>query len=464
MDSVTAPKKGLEPIFFLMALMGLAWLGYAIPRANFGLFITVYTALFAIYFYWCQQSSVWFRAENWKYYFVAAVLLRLVFVGAYPAFSDDFWRYLWDGRLASFGMNPYQFLPSELVQQPIFEQAHLVQIYPQLNSPNFYSVYPPIQQTIFCFANFFFTDNITAALVLLHLAAIALDIGVIILLLKLLHLLKKPKNVVFFYAFNPMIIIELHGNLHTELTMMFFLLLALYCMLQQRYNLSAIGFSIAVGAKILPLIVLPLILRRLWFWKGVQYCLMVGIINLLLLLIFFDIALLQKIQSSMRLYFSYFEFNASIYYFVRYGIIHEYWWLWDYHHEYFLDKIWVENSLRKDWYLLWRNALPFIALVFILLLSFQQNIANKNPSFFLRRALFIYTCYILFATTVHPWYISPLLLLAVLTPYRYPMFWSYWIGWTYIAYHPNGFQENSWVIGLEYGLVLAILAWEWRNK
>lgn len=464
MDSITAPKKGLEPILLLLAFLGLAWLGYAIPRADFTLFITVYSVLFGLYFYWCQQSNSWFQERNWKHYFAAAILLRLVFLFAYPALSDDFWRYLWDGRLASFGISPYQFLPSELLQQPIFEQAHLAQIYPHLNSPNFYSVYPPVQQAIFCFANFFFTDNLTAALCLLHLVAIALDMGIIILLLKCCELLKKSANAVFFYAFNPMIIIELHGNLHTEITMMFFLVLALYFILQKRHDVSAIGFSLAVGAKFLPLMLLPLLLRRLWFWKGVKYCLIVAIINLFLLLPFFDIELLQKIQSSMQLYFTYFEFNACIYYLVRYGIIHEYWWIWDYHHEYFLDKLWIENALRKDWYAVWRSTLPIITLAFILLLSFWQNSTNKNTSFFLRRILFIYTCYILFSTTVHPWYISPLLLLAVLTPYRYPMFWSYLIGWTYIAYRADAFQENFWIIGIEYLLVIALLAWEWRAK
>jgi alpha-1,6-mannosyltransferase len=442
----------------LIALVGYILIGYAIPRASFVAFIMVYLGLFGSYFYWCNKAKKNYQEQDWTSYLAAAILCRFIFLFAYPELSDDFWRYLWDGRLLNRGINPYQFLPSDLLGQPVFEQANLTQIYEYLNSPNYYSVYPPLTQVIFTIATFSFEDSVWASLVFLRLIVISFDIGTIILLIKVLRLLKKPTYLALFYAFNPLVIIELTGNLHTEGTMIFFLVLALYFILKNQLNWSAVSFSMAVGAKLLPLMFMPLILHRLWFKKGFLYCAIVGVLSLFPFLFFFDLELIDKIRTSMALYFAHFEFNASIYYVIRYGVINEYWWVWEYHDS-FRGNLYIESFLRKDLYGLFRTILPIVDIILILILSIRKSVRTSLGGY-LRGFLFIYTTHFFFSTTIHPWYLTTLVMFGVLTAYRYTLLWSCLAGLSYISYIGGSFAENYYLIGLEYVLVFGMLTWE----
>jgi hypothetical protein len=450
-------------LLLLSSILIYTLIGYALPRDSFEPFAGLYLLLFGMYFYWCYQAKKHFNFSQWKIYLVAAVLLRAVFLVAMPELSDDFWRYLWDGRLLSLGVNPYEYMPIELLDTAVYEQGNLSQLYEHLNSPKFYSVYPPVTQLFFTISTFFFLDNVLASVVVFHCLVLCLELGTIVLLLKLLEHLKQPTYLAFFYAFNPLVIIELSGNLHTESILIFFLTLALYLFVKQAYTKSALAFSMAVGAKLLPLIFMPLILHRLWFKKGLQYCVIVGVFNLCLFALFFDVEMLQKIRESMGLYFGHFEFNASVYYLIRYWVINEYWWIWDYH-EHFMHNTFWEGLLRMDWYVLFRKILPMVDLFLILCLSIKKKIRTSEKAF-LASFLAIYSLHFFLATTVHPWYISTLVLFAVLSSYRiYVLLWTALIGLTYISYQGNGFEENSWVIGFEYGLVFGVLIWEWYRE
>lgn len=450
-------------LLLLISIIAYAFIGYAIPRTSFEPFAILYLLLFGLYFYWCYQAKTFFKDSRWKLYLGAAILLRAVFLVAIPELSDDFWRYLWDGRLLSLGVNPYEYIPSELLDTALYKQAHLEQLYEHLNSPDFYSVYPPVAQLFFAGTTFFFIDNVLASVVVFHLFVLCLEIGTIVLLIKLLKHLKQPIYLAFFYAFNPLIILELSGNLHTESIFIFFLTLALYTFVKQKYTKSALAFSMAVGAKLLPLMFMPLILHRLWFKKGLQYCVLVGVVNICLFALFFDLELIQKIRASLGLYFGHFEFNAGIYYLMRYWVINEYWRIWEYH-EYFMGYQTIENFFKLDLYALLHKVLPIIDLILILYLSLKKSVRHSEKAF-LASFLAIYSVHSFLATTLHPWYISILVLFAILSPYRvYVLLWTALIGFTYITYQGGNFVENSWVIGIEYWLVFGALIWEIRQQ
>jgi hypothetical protein len=449
-------------LLFLSSIIAYALIGYAIPRTSFEPFAVLYALLFGCYFYWCYQAKTFFKDSKWKIFLGAAIFLRAISLVALPELSDDFWRYLWDGRLLSLGINPYEYTPLELLNTEIYQQAHLDQLYEHLNSPKFYSVYPPAAQFFFAASTFFFIDNVLASVVVFHLIVLCLELGTIILLIKLLEHLKQPIYLAFFYAFNPLIILELSGNLHTESFFIFFLILALYTFVKQKHTKSALAFSMAVGAKLLPLMFMPLILHRLWFKKGLKYCVLVGLVNIGLFALFFDLELIQKIRASLELYFGHFEFNGSIYYLTRYWIINEYWKIWEYH-EYFMGVSLIENFFKLDLYALLHKLLPIIDLVLILYFSLKKDIRHSEKAF-LASFLAIYSVHSFLATTLHPWYIAILVLFAVLSSYRiYVLLWTALIGFTYISYQGGHFVESSWVIGIEYWLVFAVLIWEVRQ-
>jgi SAM-dependent methyltransferase len=66
------------------------------------------------------------------------------------------------------------------------------------------------------------------------------------------------------------------------------------------------------------------------------------------------------------------------------------------------------------------------------------------------------------APVVHPWYITPIVALCVLGPYRFPVVWTLLLPLTYLAYSSptGGVVERPWVLWLEYGLLFAFLGYE----
>lgn len=68
--------------------------------------------------------------------------------------------------------------------------------------------------------------------------------------------------------------------------------------------------------------------------------------------------------------------------------------------------------------------------------------------------------YLLSTTILHPWYIVTLLAVSLLTPYRFPVVWTGLIFLTYAGYTENGFNENLFLVALEYIGMIAYLLYE----
>ncbi len=122
----------------------LIWLGYFTPRQLFGQLISLYSALFVVYFFLVKTF------KNAREVIFLGVFFRLLLLLAIPALSDDFYRFVWDGRLLLKGINPYTILPADFVQTVDFHRVIGERtIFEKLNSPNYYTVYPPLNQLIF---------------------------------------------------------------------------------------------------------------------------------------------------------------------------------------------------------------------------------------------------------------------------------------------------------------------------
>ncbi|MDP4933834.1 MAG: glycosyltransferase ArnT-like protein, partial [Salibacteraceae bacterium] len=77
--------------------------------------------------------------------------------------------------------------------------------------------------------------------------------------------------------------------------------------------------------------------------------------------------------------------------------------------------------------------------------------------------------YYLLATTVHPWYISMLLILGVMSGRVYPVAWTGAVFLSYITYRTVAYQENYWFILIEYAIIAIVFlkpAWikQWLSS
>jgi alpha-1,6-mannosyltransferase len=425
--------RARQDSFFIagLAMSATAYclLAYATPRTAFVQLLVLFGLAFTGYLLLLRAKPGQSQGLWW------ALGLRLLFLPALPQLSDDYFRFLWDGALVVQGENPYLSLPSALLAEnrlPGLSPA----LFDQLNSPDYYSVYPPVCQAIFGFASLLAQDSLLVGCLVMRLLLLAAEAGTLFLLVMLLKAWHKPIQLAWWYAFNPLVIVELTGNLHFEALMIFFLLASLYWLWQGRRHLSALALGLSIGVKLLPLMLLPLLLAYLGWKKFLVYGSLVLLVVVVLFLPFLSQELIRHFFNSLNLYFQKFEFNASWYYLFR--------WL----------------GFRLAGYNLISLLGPLLSGVtvgWVCYLAYRQPKALRLlPVSF----LLAFSIYLFFATVVHPWYITTLVMLACLADWRYPVVWSGLAILSYAAYQTQAYQENLWLVALEYLLVYGTLVGE----
>ncbi len=296
----------------MMSAFAYYWLCYQTVRENFIHVFVLFTFLFAAYF----VAYNFFSITHFKFLLVAGIAFRILLLFAVPNLSDDVYRFIWDGRVAANGINPYSRLPAEVMQLPPITGLSTA-LYNHLNSPNYYTIYPPILQGIFWLTAKLFAENIFGAIVCTKSIIFLAEAGNFFLLIRLLQKQQQPKQLSLLYVLNPLVIAELTGNVHFDVVMIFFLLLSFLLSLQNNLYASALFFGVSIATKLVPVIFLPLVISKLGWKKGFTYSLITGAVTVILFAGFLDTETIHHFLNSADLFFSRFEFNASLYYIIR---------------------------------------------------------------------------------------------------------------------------------------------------
>ena len=408
---------------------GTLYLGYAVDRTEFWPLIVAATVAFAGYGLLLRYTA----GSQLRKGLAIGLALRLALVFAFPRLSDDVYRFIWDGSLVLAGQHPFAEVPAYYMEPGREAEFADPALFARLNSPAYHSVYPPLLQGIFTFAVLLSPRSWYGAAVIMKLFLLLAEVGTVYLLCRLLRQFRRPMHNCLLYWLNPLILIEITGNLHAEGLMVCFLLLSLFLLGRSKYAGAGGAMAVSIASKLLPLMLLPFLLRRLWrssFWR--YFIALGGVLLLLFLPLFLGSGLTDGFTGSLNLYFQKFEFNASLYYLLRaYG---------------FYDVGY--NQISEYGPLLARIAL---GVILIAALSDERTDWKSLPG----RWLGAFVIYLLCATTVHPWYLSVPIALCCLTPWRYPIVWSYLILLTYASYTTVPYRENLWLVGLEYVAVVA---------
>ncbi len=424
--------------FLLLSLIVYIWIGYGTARTDFIQLIVLYAFLFGIFL-----LAMFRKVFDVKLPILlsVALILRLSQMLMIPNLTDDYFRYIWDGLLFSHGYNPYLVLPSSFIHGPQTVPGITTALFEGLNSPNYYTVYPPLSQFLFGLSAKLAGGSIVGNVIIMRLVILLAELGTIVFLYKLASKFNKPPGIIAIYALNPLVIIELTGNIHPEAIMLFFLVLAVYLLVQGRQSFAAISLGLAVGVKLVPLIFLPLLIKRIGLKKGVIFYAIAAGTFIILFAPFFSADLLPSFFSTLGLYFQKFEFNAGVYYLLR----------------------WVGYQITGS------NTIAVLGIVLsvaafaaIIIIAFKEKVVNWQSLF--QSMLLCGTAYFLLATTVHPWYITSLVLVSVFTCYRYPLVWSVLIILSYGAYQTLPYSENLWLVTLEYVGVVGWMGYELLKK
>ena len=265
---------------------------------------------------------------------------------------------------------------------------------------------------------------------------LSFEIGCMVLISRLLKSTNVMSSHALIYALNPLVILELTGNLHFEGIMLFFLLGFVYFFQKGKTISPSISMAFGIATKLIPLMFLPLLIKKISLAKTILAYLLIGTTTLLLFLPFLEVQFISGMSGSLDLFFRKFEFNGGLmflfreigFYFKGYDII---------------------GTLGP--------LMSIAAMVFILIYSF----------FIFGKKTYLPTAFIVIsfiqlslATTVHPWYIIPLLAFSALTKFKFPIVWSLLIFLTYLGYGIEGYEHPFFIIALEYTVVIPLALFE----
>jgi alpha-1,6-mannosyltransferase len=426
-----------------LGLLTYLTIAYCLERNQWPWLLLTWSAAAFVYVYAVKSMSRPVAALTHRQWLFVSLAFHLLFLFSTPALSDDFYRFLWDGQLLNYGMNPYVELPEEVVNQlAAIGIPNAATLYNQLNSPSYFTIYPPLAQGLFGFVTWAFPNDWYWAVCLLRGLLLVAQFGTVFMLIQLLRLFKLPESNALLYSINPLIIIELSGNIHLEVVMLFFLSCSFYLLIKHKTVVAAFFFGCAVATKLIPLMFFPLLLVKLGWKRAFRFVFWSMLTVLLCFFPFLQDGFVGKLGSSIDLYFRTFEFNASLYYLVREM---GYWW---------------------KGYNVIQQAGPVISLLAtagILWLSFRRK--NNSWKHVVETTLLVFSVYLFTSTTVHPWYLSTLIFLTVFTPhFRFPLLWSFTVVLSYLAYTTTPYRENGWWLLLEYAPVYIYLAMELKRK
>ncbi len=189
--------------------------------------------------------------KDYKLLLIVAVLARIVLLGVDSYTSNDVDRYLFDGRIAVEGIDPYRVSHDAPILKDLREQWK-----PPQEHAKYVTLYPPVALAFFSFVASTGIDNAEIIWKLILLIAGLTTLG---LMVKVLQHAKKLEHLALI-ALSPLLILETGVGLHLDTLSTLAIVGAIYAW--QRHKIVITGIVIAVGMliKALPLmLLLPLV-------------------------------------------------------------------------------------------------------------------------------------------------------------------------------------------------------------
>jgi hypothetical protein len=199
---------------------------------------------------------------------VLAAVWHIQFLRVPAGADDDIHRYLWDGRVQRLGYNPHIVVPSD----PALGALHTPETR-TLNNPDVPSPYPAGAQLFFRAVT-----AIHESVFALKVAFVVCDLAIVLVLLDILRRSGQGAHWVLAYAWNPLLAIEVAGSGHIDIVGALLLLVSFAALGRRWRAIAAVAFGLAVAAKFLPIVLLPLYWKRVRMRDGALAAVVVGLL------------------------------------------------------------------------------------------------------------------------------------------------------------------------------------------
>lgn len=350
--------------------------------------------------------------------FGVGLLMRLLMFGSTPILEDDAYRYLWDGAVVVNGQNPYRYSPEEINReapqalQQLAEQSG--DVIERINHPKLRTLYPPTAQLFFAAGHLVKPFDLDG----LRVIWLLLDLGVLVLLSMLLREMDLPLGQLVIYWWNPLLVREIYNAGHMELTVLPFLVAAVWLMLRSRPVWASALLAWAFGAKFWPIVLLPLFLRRLFSHPRV---LMAAALTFILI----AVAIIWPMHVD--------DFSQA-------SGAAEYARRWEMNDTLYMAPFWLAKQWTDQTDLAHGAARGAVSLIVIAVIAWQVRRSANDGGAWIDRALVVLAVLFLLSPAQFPWYalwLTPflavrprasLLLLTVLTPMYYLRFYFQAVG------------------------------------
>jgi len=231
------------------ALLGLGLVAAGIVALAFSGNLSVHATRFAVFYglslagfalLATAASSLPLRGA-----LLAAIVLRLVLLPGTPTLSDDFYRFLWDGRVQLGGTNPYVYAPGDAALDGVAYADRDDVDFPELRTP-----YPPLAQ-----ATFLAVAAVDGGPLALKLLFGLFDLATAAAVWWLADARRRHAATVL-YLLCPAVIVQTWDAAHLEAAAAFFVVLAAALLLHRRDAAAGAALGVATAFRLTPVAVL----------------------------------------------------------------------------------------------------------------------------------------------------------------------------------------------------------------
>jgi alpha-1,6-mannosyltransferase len=169
------------------------------------------------------------------------IALRIVALLFDPFLSNDIYRYVWDGRVQTAGINPYRYVPADAALTFLRDGA----IFPHINrTDTAVTIYPPVAQFFF-----FIVARIDESVTVMRLALLACEGVTVTLIILLLRRMNRPVTHVVAYLWHPLPLWEIANSGHVDALMVALMMLGLFIALTVHALRGAVLITLSVLVK-----------------------------------------------------------------------------------------------------------------------------------------------------------------------------------------------------------------------
>ena len=215
--------------------------------------------------HWTSRTGACRSAALLALVLLTGLVMRLVLLPSVPVLEDDFYRYLWDGAVTAAGLNPYAFAPASAAAgevSPAVQQLARdgVLVLDRVNHPELKTIYPPVAQAAFAVAHWIEPWSLRSW----RFVCLLGECASAALILYLLVATGRSPLWLALYWLNPLVVKELINSAHMEAIVLPFVLATVVLVVRHRPLWATLMLGCAIGAKLWPVMLLPLVLKPLF--------------------------------------------------------------------------------------------------------------------------------------------------------------------------------------------------------